>query len=138
MHQPVQAVARPCHANGQARHRLPGRTPCLGPAIARPMAFSCGDASLAGPLEAAGGGCVEEPGFRVLLTEAGGRKAEAIRAIRTVTGLGLWNSKLLLDSAPVAVTEPGWLEAAQGAAGVLEAAGARATALCDWCHRTTL
>ena len=27
VHQPTQAVARPGHANGQARHRLPGRTP---------------------------------------------------------------------------------------------------------------
>ncbi|MEU6878806.1 ribosomal protein L7/L12 [Streptomyces sp. NPDC046712] len=79
---------------------------------------------------------MEEPGFRVLLTEALDRKTEAVRAIRTVTGLSLWNSKLLLDSAPVAVTEPGWLEAAQDAAGVLEAAGAHATVLCDWCDRT--
>ncbi|MEU9107815.1 ribosomal protein L7/L12 [Streptomyces xanthophaeus] len=48
---------------------------------------------------------MEEPGFRVLLTESGDRKTETIRAIRTVTGLGLWNCKLLLDSAPVAVTD---------------------------------
>ncbi|MGW2988156.1 ribosomal protein L7/L12 [Streptomyces goshikiensis] len=79
---------------------------------------------------------MEEPGFRVLLTEAGDRKAEAVRAIRTVTGLSLWNSKLLLDSAPVAVTEPNWLEIADEAARVLEDAGARATVLCDWCDRT--
>ncbi|MET9695244.1 ribosomal protein L7/L12 [Streptomyces sp. NPDC006514] len=74
-----------------------------------------------------GAGCVEEPGFRVLLTGSGDRKTEAIRAIRTVTGLSLWNGKLLLDSAPVAVTEPVWLETAQDAAGALEAAGANAT-----------
>ncbi|MCX5130257.1 ribosomal protein L7/L12 [Streptomyces sp. NBC_00347] len=79
---------------------------------------------------------MEEPGFRVLLTESGDRKAEAIRVIRTITGLSLWNSKLLLDSVPVAVTEPDWLEAAQDAAGALEAAGAHATVLCDWCDRT--
>ncbi|WP_331742744.1 hypothetical protein [Streptomyces sp. NBC_01006] len=35
---------------------------------------------------------------------------EAVRAVRAVTGLGLWNSKLLLDGAPVAVTRPNWLE----------------------------
>ncbi|MFE1787744.1 ribosomal protein L7/L12 [Streptomyces sp. NPDC059525] len=63
-------------------------------------------------------------------------EAEAIRAIRTITGLSLWNSRLLLDRAPVAVTEPGWLEAAEDAAGVLETAGAHATVLCDWCDRT--
>ncbi|MFF5345318.1 ribosomal protein L7/L12 [Streptomyces althioticus] len=82
------------------------------------------------------GGHVEEPGFRVLLTESGGRKAEVIRAIRTVTGLSLWDSKLLLDSAPVAVTKPAWLEAAQDAVSVLEAAGAHAAVVCDWCDRT--
>ncbi|MBJ6636797.1 ribosomal protein L7/L12 [Streptomyces sp. DHE7-1] len=79
---------------------------------------------------------MEEPGLRVLLTESGDRKTEAIHAIRTVTGLSLWNSKLRPDSAPVAVTEPDWLEAAQKAAGVLEAAGAQAAVVCDWCERT--
>ncbi|MFE2245993.1 ribosomal protein L7/L12 [Streptomyces lavendulae] len=79
---------------------------------------------------------MEEPGFRVLLTGSGDRKVEAIGAIRTITGLSLWNSKLLLDGAPIAVTEPDWLEAAQGKAGVLEAAGVHATVICDWCDRT--
>ncbi|MFF8934660.1 ribosomal protein L7/L12 [Streptomyces paradoxus] len=77
-----------------------------------------------------------EASFRVLLTELGDRKAEAIRAIRTVTGLSLWNSQFLLDSALVAVTEPDWLEAAQAAAGALETAGAHAAVVCDWCDRT--
>uniref|UniRef100_A0AAU2JYG3 Ribosomal protein L7/L12 n=1 Tax=Streptomyces sp. NBC_00049 TaxID=2903617 RepID=A0AAU2JYG3_9ACTN len=70
------------------------------------------------------------------MTEAGERKTEAVRAMRTITGLSLWNSKLLLDRAPVAVTQPRWLEAAQNAAGPLEDAGARATVVCDWCDRT--
>ncbi|MDD9375157.1 ribosomal protein L7/L12 [Streptomyces sp. ZAF1911] len=72
----------------------------------------------------------------MLLAEAGDRKVEVVRAIRTVTGLSLWNSKLLLDRAPVAVTEPNWLEVADEAARALEDAGARATVLCDWCDRT--
>ncbi|MEU9166177.1 ribosomal protein L7/L12 [Streptomyces sp. NPDC048424] len=55
-----------------------------------------------------GGGCVEEPGFRVLLTGAGDRKMEAVRAIRTVTGLSLWNSNRLLASAPVEIPAGGW------------------------------
>ncbi|MFE4210369.1 ribosomal protein L7/L12 [Streptomyces goshikiensis] len=79
---------------------------------------------------------MEEPGFRVLLREAGDRKMEAVRAIRMVTGLSLWNSKLLLDSAPVVVTGPNWLEVADEAARLLEDAGARAAVLCDWCDRT--
>ncbi|WP_327384533.1 MULTISPECIES: ribosomal protein L7/L12 [unclassified Streptomyces] len=81
---------------------------------------------------------MEEPGFRVLLTGSGDRKMEAIRAVRTVTGLSLWNSKLLLDSAPVAVTGPVSLETAQDVADVLEAAGTDATVLCDWCDRTIM
>ncbi|MEV8597790.1 ribosomal protein L7/L12 [Streptomyces sp. NPDC052012] len=71
-----------------------------------------------------------------MLTESGGRRTEAIRAIRTLTGLSLWNSKLLLESAPLAVTEPDWLEGAQDAAGVLEAVGAHAAVVCGWCDRT--
>ncbi|MFJ3206103.1 ribosomal protein L7/L12 [Streptomyces sp. NPDC086989] len=64
---------------------------------------SCGDGSLTGQLVGGRGGHMEEPGFRVLLTEAGDREMEAIRAVRTVTGLSLWNSKLLLAGAPVDV-----------------------------------
>ncbi|UXY33276.1 ribosomal protein L7/L12 [Streptomyces albidocamelliae] len=79
---------------------------------------------------------MEEPGFCVLLVEAGGRKTDAVRAIRTLTGLSLFESKLLLDRAPAEVTEPVWFEAAQDAARVLEGAGVHATVVCDWCDRT--
>ncbi|MBL1083453.1 ribosomal protein L7/L12 [Streptomyces actinomycinicus] len=79
---------------------------------------------------------MEEPGFSVLLVEAGDRKTEAVRAIRTVTGLSLFESKLLLDRAPAAVTAPVWFEAAQEAARVLEGAGVDAMVVCDWCDRT--
>ncbi|MFK0257024.1 ribosomal protein L7/L12 [Streptomyces sp. NPDC090445] len=79
---------------------------------------------------------MEEPGFRVLLTDVGdGRKAELVRAVRAVTGLSLWHSKVLLDRLPAAVTEPDWFEAAGEVAGRLEDAGARVTVLCDWCDR---
>jgi len=67
---------------------------------------------------------VEEPGFRVWLVASGDRRMEVVRAVRKVTGLSLWDSKLLMDSVPVAVMKPTWLEAAQDAAAVLEAAGA--------------
>lgn len=79
---------------------------------------------------------MEEPGFCVLLVAAGDRKTDAVRAIRTVTGLSLFQSKLLLDRAPAAVTEPVWLEAAQDAAKVLESAGVHTAVVCDWCDRT--
>lgn len=61
---------------------------------------------------------------------------EAVRAIRTVTGLSLWNSKLLLADAPVEITVSGLLEVADEAARVLEDAGARTTLLCDCCGRS--
>ncbi|MFD4246921.1 ribosomal protein L7/L12 [Streptomyces sp. NPDC058525] len=76
---------------------------------------------------------MEEPGFRVLLTGAGDRKMEAVRAIRAVTGLSLWNSKLLLAEAPVEIEAAGWFEAAVEAARTLEDAGARTRLLCDCC-----
>ncbi|MGN5391882.1 MULTISPECIES: ribosomal protein L7/L12 [Streptomyces] len=81
------------------------------------------------------GGCVEEPGFRVLLAEAGDRQMEAVRAIRTVTGLSMWNSKLLLADAPVEIEAAAWFEAAVEAARTLEDAGARTRLLCDCCGR---
>ncbi|MFE9637325.1 ribosomal protein L7/L12 [Streptomyces sp. NPDC006463] len=71
----------------------------------------------------------------MLLTEAGERKTEAVRAIRTVTGLSLWNSKLLLADAPVELEVAGWFEAAVEAARTLEDAGARTRLLCDCCGR---
>ncbi|MFE6910019.1 ribosomal protein L7/L12 [Streptomyces erythrochromogenes] len=71
----------------------------------------------------------------MLLTEAGDRKMEAVRAIRTVTGLSLWNSRLLLADAPVEVEAAGWFEAAVEAARTLEDAGARTRLLCDCCGR---
>ncbi|MET7745558.1 ribosomal protein L7/L12 [Streptomyces sp. NPDC005385] len=71
----------------------------------------------------------------MLLTEAGDRKMEATRAIRTVTGLSLWNSKLLLADAPVEIEAASWLEAAVEAARTLEDVGARTRLLCDCCGR---
>ncbi|MEU4728792.1 ribosomal protein L7/L12 [Streptomyces sp. NPDC023588] len=82
------------------------------------------------------GGRVEEPGFRVLLTEAGDRNMEAVRAIRAVTGLSLWNSKFLLADAPVEIAAASWFEAADETSRILEDAGARTTLLCDCCGRT--
>ncbi|MFF4104421.1 ribosomal protein L7/L12 [Streptomyces sp. NPDC001903] len=80
-------------------------------------------------------GYVEEPGFRVLLTEAGDRKMEAVHAIRTITGLSLWNSRLLIAGAPVEITAAARLDAPDEAAGILDDAGARTMLLCDCCGR---
>ncbi|MFB7057469.1 ribosomal protein L7/L12 [Streptomyces vinaceus] len=107
----------------------------LGLSSTRPAHSSCRDGSLSGQLVDGRGGFVEEPGFRVLLTEAGDRKMEAVRVIRTVTGLSLWNSKILLADAPVEIEAAGWFEAAVEVAWALEDAGARTRLLCDCCRR---
>ncbi|MFJ3876951.1 ribosomal protein L7/L12 [Streptomyces sp. NPDC090077] len=72
----------------------------------------------------------------MLLTAAGDRKTEAVRAVRTVTGRSLWHSGLLLADAPVEVTVAACADTAGEAARILEAAGARTTLLCDCCGRT--
>jgi hypothetical protein len=61
---------------------------------------------------------------------------EAVRAIPTVTGLSLWNSKFLLADAPVEIATASWFEAADETARILDDAGARTTLLCDCCGRT--
>ncbi|MFD6798638.1 ribosomal protein L7/L12 [Streptomyces cyaneofuscatus] len=78
---------------------------------------------------------MEEPGFRLLLTEAGDREMETVRAVRAITGLSLWNSKLLISDAPVEIEAASWFEAAVEAARTLEGAGARTGLLCDCCGR---
>ncbi|PKW12495.1 Ribosomal protein L7/L12 C-terminal domain-containing protein [Streptomyces sp. 1222.5] len=69
-------------------------------------------------------------------SKTGDRRTDAVRAVRTVTGLSLAKSKVLLDGAPVTGTGPVWLEAARDAAGVLAEAGVHATVECDWWERT--
>ncbi|MFI5649259.1 ribosomal protein L7/L12 [Kitasatospora sp. NPDC051705] len=78
---------------------------------------------------------VEEPEFSVLLTEVGTTKLDVIQAVRAISGLSLWHSKLLLEAAPVVVVEDAWFEAADKVAKRLEAAGARAVLVCGWCDR---
>ncbi|MFD8985019.1 ribosomal protein L7/L12 [Streptomyces sp. NPDC059564] len=79
---------------------------------------------------------MEEPGFRAILQEVGSGKIEVVHAIRKITGLSLWGSKQLAERTPIAVTEVNWLEVARDAARDLQAAGAGATVVCDWCART--
>ncbi|HZW86685.1 MAG TPA: 50S ribosomal protein L7/L12 [Gallionella sp.] len=62
--------------------------------------------AVAGP---AGGGAaaavVEQTEFNVILTAAGDSKVNVIKAVRTITGLGLKEAKDLVDGAPKAVKE---------------------------------
>lgn len=59
----------------------------------------------AGPAAGGEAAAEEQTEFDVILKSAGGNKVAAIKAARTITGLGLKKAKALVESAPVAVKE---------------------------------
>jgi large subunit ribosomal protein L7/L12 len=78
---------------------------------------------------AAGGGAAapvveEQDEFDVILTEAGDKKIQVIKEVRTLTSLGLKEAKDLVDAAPKAVLEKVSKEDADKAKAQLESAGA--------------
>jgi large subunit ribosomal protein L7/L12 len=94
----------------------------LGVTAAAPMAVAAA-APAAGGGEA-GGAAEEQTEFTVMLTEAGGQKIGVIKEVRAITGLGLKDSKDLVDGAPKPVKEGVSKEEAEEIKGKLEAAGA--------------
>eukprot|EP01030_Chromulinospumella_sphaerica_P002014 gene2014-1973_t len=81
-------------------------------------------AASAGPAAAAA--VVEEQTeFNVMLTEAGEKKVNVIKAVRELTGLGLKEAKAVVDGAPAQVLEAVSKDAADKAKAVLEEAGAK-------------
>ncbi len=54
---------------------------------------------------AAEGGAEEKTSFDVILTSAGAQKIQAIKAVRSITNLGLKEAKELVDNAPKPVKE---------------------------------
>lgn len=66
----------------------------------------------------------EKTEFNVVLTEIGGQKIAVIKEVRTITGLGLKDSKDLVEGAPKSVKEGVSKEQAEEIKGKLEAAGA--------------
>lgn len=66
----------------------------------------------------------EKSHFDVTLSSAGDKKIEVIKAVREITGLGLAESKALVDSAPATVKEKMAKDEAQEAKAKLEAVGA--------------
>ncbi len=82
-------------------------------------------AVVAGP--AAGGAAAEEEKteFDIVLTEAGDKKVNVIKAVRELTGLGLKEAKALVDGAPGVVKEGASKEEAEAAKKALEEAGAK-------------
>lgn len=66
----------------------------------------------------------EQTEFDVILTAAGDKKVNVIKAVRELTGLGLKEAKTLVDEAPKAVKEKVSKDDAEAAKAKLEEAGA--------------
>ncbi|WP_234355930.1 ribosomal protein L7/L12 [Kitasatospora aureofaciens] len=79
---------------------------------------------------------MEDPDFTVLLTGTSPHDPTALKAVRTVTGLSLWRSRELLDSAPATVQSGIPFDIAARAAQHLRQAGVPAAIQCGWCQRT--
>ena len=82
----------------------------------------------AAPVAAAGaaGGAAEEEQseFDVILTSAGDKKIQVIKAVREITGLGLKEAKAVVDGAPAPVKEGVAKEEAEELKAKLEEVGA--------------
>ena len=74
----------------------------------------------------AGPAAVEQTEFDVVLTSAGDKKVNAIKAVRAITGLGLKEAKEMVESAPATIKEGASKEDAEEAKKQLEEAGATA------------
>jgi len=90
----------------------------FGVSAAAPVAVAAGPA-------AAGEAAVEEQTeFNVVLTSAGDKKIQVIKAVREITGLGLKEAKAVVDGAPGNVKEGASKDEAEDMKAKLEAAGA--------------
>ncbi|WP_415895333.1 50S ribosomal protein L7/L12 [Neptuniibacter sp. PT34_22] len=78
----------------------------------------------AGPAGEAGAAAEEKTEFDVILTAAGDKKVNVIKAVRGATGLGLKEAKGIVDGAPAAVKEGVSKEEAEELQKALEEAGA--------------
>lgn len=87
-------------------------------AVAAPAAVAAGGD--------AGAGAEEQTEFDVLITAPGEKKVNAIKVVRSLTGLGLKEAKALVDEAPSAVKEGVSKDEAEDVKKQLEEAGATA------------
>jgi len=72
----------------------------------------------------AGAAAEEKTEFDVVLTSFGDKKVAVIKAVRTITGLGLKEAKDLVESAPTPIKEGASKAEAEGIQKQLEEAGA--------------
>lgn len=90
-----------------------------GVSAAAPVAVAAAPAADAGE-EAAD----EKSAYTIVLAAAGDQKINVIKAVREITGLGLAESKALVDGAPKPIKENAPKAEAEEAKAALEAAGA--------------
>ena len=81
-------------------------------------------APAAGGGEVAAGGAEEKAEFDVTLSAAGDKKVNVIKAVRSITGLGLKEAKALVDDAPSVIKEGVGKDEADDMQKQLEEAGA--------------
>ena len=97
-------------------------------AMEEKFGVSAAAAVAAAPVAAAGGGgdaaAEEKDEFDVLLSSAGDKKVNVIKAVRGITGLGLKEAKALVDEAPSSIKEGATKDEAEDFKKQLEEAGA--------------
>jgi large subunit ribosomal protein L7/L12 len=97
----------------------------FGVTAAAPVAVAAAPA--AGGGAAAAEDSAEQDEFDVILEDAGDKKIQVIKEVRTLTNLGLKEAKDLVDGAPKPVLEKANKETAEKAKAKLEAEGAKVT-----------
>jgi large subunit ribosomal protein L7/L12 len=94
-------------------------------AMEEKFGVSAAAAVVAGPAGAGDAGAAEaQTEFDVVLSAAGDKKVNVIKAVRELTGLGLKDAKGMVDGAPSTIKEAVSKEDAEAAKETLEAAGA--------------
>ncbi|NLQ18653.1 50S ribosomal protein L7/L12 [Marinomonas sp. M1K-6] len=93
-------------------------------AMEEKFGVSAAAAVAAGPAADAGAAAEEQTEFDVVLTAAGEKKVNVIKAVRAATGLGLKEAKAIVDGAPMTVKEAVSKEDAASLKAALEEAGA--------------
>lgn len=91
----------------------------FGVSAAAPVAVAAGPAAAGGEAAAE-----EKTEFDVVLTSAGDKKIQVIKAVREITGLGLKEAKAVVDGAPGNVKEGVAKDEAEEIKSKLEEAGA--------------
>jgi large subunit ribosomal protein L7/L12 len=90
----------------------------FGVSAAAPVAAAAGPAAEAASAE-------EQTEFDVVMTEFGANKVSVIKAIRSITGLGLKEAKTMVESCPAVVKEAASKDDADETKKQLEEAGAK-------------